>query len=191
MKRDDQILPFRLQNEANRDKMIRNAKDKDRALARTGNTDVPIPTNAEGDPDEDEAGGSDGADYSKIIVIHPGSQNLRIGLANDALPKSIPMNIACKWQTTESKEYEPRPKRQKLDGTPEQLFGEEFSKRMTKMANALKVDMRANKFKVLPNSKELVINFNRRTEPEKIPEHNDPIRIEWTDVTKDDAKDHS
>merc|ERR1712093_349342 len=143
MKRDDQILPFRLQNEANRDKMIRNAKDRDRELARTGNTDVPIPTNADGDEDEDGAG--DGADFSKIIVIHPGSQNLRIGLASDALPKSIPMNIACKWKECESQEYEVRPKRQKLD-----------------------------------------INFNRRAVPEKIPEHNDPIRIEWTDVTKDD-----
>ncbi|KAK2628362.1 hypothetical protein QTJ16_003008 [Diplocarpon rosae] len=189
MKRDDQILPFRLQNEANRDTMIRQAKDRDRALARTGNTDVPIPTNADGDLEED--GEDDGADNSKIIVIHPGSQNLRIGLASDALPKTIPMNIACKWGTTESKEYEPRPKRQKLDGTPEQLFGEEFSKKMAKMGGVLKVDMRANKFKVLPNSKELVVNFNRRTEPEKIPEHNDPIRIEWTDISKDNKKDLS
>ncbi|XMA08552.1 hypothetical protein WAI453_001343 [Rhynchosporium graminicola] len=187
MKRDDQVLPFRLQQEANRDKMIRNAKDKDRALARTGNTDVPIPTNADGDQDEDEDAAGDGADFSKIIVIHPGSQNLRIGLASDALPKSIPMNIACKWKECESQEYEARPKRQKLDGTPEQLFGEEFSKRIGKMAAALKIDMRANKFKVLPNSKELVINFNRRAVPEKIPEHNDPIRIEWTEIPKDDT----
>ncbi|KAJ5032229.1 uncharacterized protein L3040_008838 [Drepanopeziza brunnea f. sp. 'multigermtubi'] len=183
MKRDDQILPYRLQHEANRDRMIRNAKDRDRALARTSHTDVPILTLADGDLDEHVD--SDAADNSKIIVIHPGSQNLRIGLASDALPKTIPMNIACKWTETESKEYEPRPKRQKLDGTPEQLFGEEFSKRYVKMTAALKVDMRANKFKVLPNSKELVINFNKRTEPEIIPEHNDPIRIEWTDVSKD------
>jgi len=191
MKRDDQILPLRLQNEANRDKMIRNAKDKDRALARTGNTDVPIPTNGEGDPEDDDAGAGDGIEQSKIIIIHPGSQNLRIGLASDALPKSIPMVIACKYHTTESKEYEPRPKRQKLDTTPEQMFGEEFAKKYTKMSNDLKVDMRANKRKVLPNSKELAANYNRRAEPEKIPEHNDPLRIEWTDISKDDPNDAS
>jgi actin-related protein 8 len=191
MKRDDQILPFRLQNEANRDRMIRHAKDKDRALARTGNTDVPTPTNIEGAPEEEDAAANDGFDPSKIIVIHPGSQNLRIGLASDALPKSIPMCLAVKWKQTESEESEPRPKRQKLDSTPEQQFGEEFSKKFTKLSNDLKIDMRANKRKVLPNSKELVINYNRRTPPEKIPEHNDPLRIEWTDVSKDDPKDLS
>lgn len=191
MKRDDQILPFRLQNEANRDKMIRNAKDRDRALARTGSTDVPLPMNGDGDLEDDESGMNDGFDSSKIIVIHPGSQNLRIGLASDALPKSIPMTLAAKWNVTESEEYDPRPKRQKTDCVPEQLFGEEFAKRFAKMSNDLKVDMRANKRKVLPNSKELAVNYNRRAEPEKIPEHNDPMRIEWTDVSKDNKRDHS
>lgn len=191
MKRDDQILPFRLQNEANRDKMIRNAKDKDRALARTGNTDVPIPTNGEGDLDDEDGGVNDGFDASKVVVIHPGSQNLRIGLASDALPKSIPMTLAAKWTTTESQDYEPRPKRLKLDTTSEQQFGEDFQKKFAKMSADLKTDMRANKRKVLPNSKELVVNYNKRAEPEKIPEHNDPMRIDWTDVSKDDPKDHS
>ncbi|KAG0652429.1 putative actin-related 8 [Hyphodiscus hymeniophilus] len=191
MKRDDQILPFRLQNEANREKMIRNAKDRDRALARTGNTDVPMPLNGDGELEDDEEGGNEGFDATKTIVIHPGSQNLRIGFASDALPKTIPMCIASKYPATESEEYESRPKRQKLDGSAEELFGEEFSKKFKKMSEELKVDMRANKRKVLPNSKELVINYNRRTAPEEIPEHNDPLRIEWTDVTSDDPKDNS
>lgn len=191
MKRDDQILPFRLQNEANQDKMIRNAKDKDRALARTGNTDVPIPTNADGDIEDEEAGGSEGFDATKTIVIHLGSQNLRIGFASDALPKTIPMCIASKFPITESENYEARPKRQNLDGSSEELFGEDFSKKFKKMSEELKVEMRANKRKVLPNSKELVINFNRRSDPEEISEHNDPMRIEWTDISGDDPKDNS
>jgi actin-related protein 8 len=191
MKRDDQILPFRLQNEANREKMIRNAKDKDRALARTGSTDVPLPTNGDGELEDDELGGENGFETTKTIVIHPGSQNLRIGFASDALPKTIPMCIASKYPVTESEEYESRPKRQKLDGTAEELFGEEFSKKFKKMSEELKLDMRANKRKVLPNSKELVINYNRRADPEEISEHNDPLRIEWTDVSSDDPKDVS
>jgi actin-related protein 8 len=190
MKRDDQVLAFRLQNDANRDKMIRNAKDKDRALARTGNTDVPLPTNGEGELEDEDGSGSDD-DASKIIVIHPGSQNLRIGLASDALPKTIAMTIGYKYAITESEDYEARPKRQKLNGAPDQQFGEEFSKKVTKMSNDLRLDMRQNKRKVLPNSKELVVNYNRRTEPEKILEHNDPLRIEWTDISKDDPKDTS
>jgi actin-related protein 8 len=191
MKRDEQVLSFRLRDDDNREKMIKSAKDKDRALARTGNTDVPQSTMGDGDVEDEDAGATDGLDPSKIIVIHPGSQNLRIGFASDALPKTIPMAIACKWLLTESEEYDARPKRQKLNTTPDQQFGEEFTKKVTKMSSELKMDMRANKRKVLPNAKELVVNYNRRTEPEKILEHNDPMRIEWTDVSKDDPKDPS
>ncbi|KAI9732263.1 MAG: actin-like protein arp8 [Claussenomyces sp. TS43310] len=185
MKRDDQILALRLQNEANRDKMIRTAKDRDRALARTGNTDVPNPIGDDSVLGEDDTalGNPDDIDASKVIVIHPGSQNLRIGFASDALPKSVPMVMASRYPRTESERYEPRPKRQKLIGNADQQFGEEFAKKYNKMSNDLKIDMRANKRKVLPNSKELVVNFNRRTPPEKIPEHNDPVRVEFTDPT--------
>jgi actin-related protein 8 len=68
---------------------------------------------------------------SKIIVIHPGSQYLRIGFANDALPKTVPMVIARKWRENESEENggEPLPKRVKVNGKvphePEKWFGEE------------------------------------------------------------------
>jgi actin-related protein 8 len=70
---------------------------------------------------------------SKIIVIHPGSQYLRIGFANDALPKTVPMVIARKWKQNESEENgaEPLPKRIKIDdeipNEPEKWFGEEVS----------------------------------------------------------------
>lgn len=45
--------------------------------------------------------------------------------------------------------------------------------------------MRANKRRVLPNSKELVVNFNKRTPPETISEHNDPLRIDWTEIPRE------
>lgn len=50
------------------------------------------------------------------------------------------------------------------------------------MTADLKVHMRQNKRRTLPNSKEMVVNYNRRTVPETISEHNDPMRIEWTDI---------
>ena len=53
------------------------------------------------------------------------------------------------------------------------------------MSAELKVHMRANKRRILPNSKELVANYNRRTPPEEIKEHNDPLRIDWTEIPKD------
>jgi actin-related protein 8 len=51
------------------------------------------------------------------------------------------------------------------------------------MAADLRKNMQLNKRKLMPNSRELVINHNRRQLPEIISEHNDPSRIEWTDVS--------
>ena len=51
------------------------------------------------------------------------------------------------------------------------------------MSTELKTHMRQNKRRTLPNSKEMVINYNRRTPPETISEHNDPMRVEWTEIT--------
>ena len=42
--------------------------------------------------------------------------------------------------------------------------------------------MRSNKRRVLPNSKELIVNYNKRAPPETISEHNDPMRIDWTEI---------
>lgn len=50
------------------------------------------------------------------------------------------------------------------------------------MCADLKVHMRQNKRRTLPNSKEMVVNYNRRTVPETISEHNDPMRVDWTEI---------
>ena len=111
MKRDDQILALRLQAEANRDRLVQSAKDRDRALARNGHAEVPLPL-PDVQPDDAASSNVDGMDPSKIIVIHPGSQNLRIGFASDAIPKTIPMALATKFPQTESEMYEALPRRQ-------------------------------------------------------------------------------
>src|SRR4051812_46804794 len=56
------------------------------------------------------------------------------------------------------------------------------------MSSALRVRMRQNKRRVLPNSKDLVVNFNRRTPPDIISEHNDVNRVEWTELPNDPQK---
>jgi actin-related protein 8 len=115
--------------------MVRKARDKDRALAQGNDIEI---TNGNGAVDDDEDDEMEDEDEeephgSKIIVIHPGSQNLRIGFANDALPKTVPMVIARRWKESESEENggEPLPKRVKRDGEvpiePEKRFGEEVS----------------------------------------------------------------
>ena len=134
LKRDDQILPLRLQQEERRNRMATKAKDRDRELAQSGSAEVP---NADMDLDVDDdvgmdepSGSGQEALGSKVIVMHPGSQNLRIGFANDPLPKTVPMVIARRWPMSESEEgdVEPKPKRLKTgEGSilkPEKLFGE-------------------------------------------------------------------
>ena len=194
LKRDDQILPLRLLQEERRNRMTAKAKDRDREMAGAIANEQNVP-GADIDM-EDEAGMEDGPEPltgqdalgSKVIVIHPGSQNLRIGLASDALPKTVPMVIARKSETNESEEHggEPRPKRRKAnDGTklePEKMFGDDFGNQYVKICAELKVHMRANKRRVLPNSKELIVNYNKRAPPETISEHNDPLRIDWTEI---------
>lgn len=119
---------------------------------------------------------------SKTIILHPGSQNLRLGLATDALPKTVPMVIARKSDQAEAEVSEPRPKRLKTDGPSEEWFGEEFATQYNAMAQDFKASRRASKRRVLPNSRELVTKWNSTTSPEIISEHNDPLRIEWTEL---------
>ena len=121
--------------------MTAKARDRDRELAQANSNEAP-PSGADLDMDDD-AGMEDSGEPltgqdalgSKVIVIHPGSQNLRIGLASDALPKTVPMVIARKSNMSESEEDggEPSPKRRRMgDGSqmdPEQMFGEEASAR--------------------------------------------------------------
>ncbi|KAL2834432.1 hypothetical protein BDW59DRAFT_168690 [Aspergillus cavernicola] len=190
LKRDDQNLAFRLQNEENRNRMAKSAKDRDRALAMAKANDLGVPeaeTEADGDTNMDDDEESAETLGSKVVVIHIGSQNLRIGLSSDALPKTIPMVIARKSATSEFEDREePRPKRLKLDDgsemEPEKKFGSEFASQYTTMMAELKTHMRQNKRRTLPNSKEMVINYNRRTVPETISEHNDPMRVDWTEI---------
>jgi len=74
-------------------------------------------------PDTDVRSGIMEVPGSKTIVIHPGSQNLRIGLASDPLPKTVPMVVARKAEHSESEENagEPKPKRRKVEGQGEQV----------------------------------------------------------------------
>lgn len=51
------------------------------------------------------------------------------------------------------------------------------------MSNELKIRMRMNKRKVLPQSRDMVLSYNRRNSPETISEHNDPLRIDWTEIS--------
>ncbi|KAF2133187.1 actin-like ATPase domain-containing protein [Dothidotthia symphoricarpi CBS 119687] len=197
LKRDEQFLAVRYPKDEERARIVQEARDKDRARA------LGAPTVAEGTTpqvdegvDEAEMSFASRTDISKLIVIHPGSQNLRIGLGSDALPKTVPMVIARRWKESECEEDggEPSPKRMKVEGAvpadalPEKWFGEDFADQYMAMSSELRTRMRSNKRRVLPNSKDLVTNYNRRTPPDIISEHNDINRIDFTELPKDPNK---
>jgi len=50
------------------------------------------------------------------------------------------------------------------------------------MASEFRTYRRVNKRRVLPNSRELVTKWNSTNPPEIIPEHADPLRIDWTEI---------
>ncbi|KAF8250940.1 actin-like ATPase domain-containing protein, partial [Wilcoxina mikolae CBS 423.85] len=207
LKRDDQIMVLREQQEevlraqaAALEKGRENPGDPT-AMALTGDS---MAIDEQKVPDE-VAEEEEVARYgSKIIVIHPGSQNLRLGFASDALPKSIPNVIARRAEKAEFEVEERCPKRVKLDADgdvdmvddeDEEVVGvvekdREFDARISAMSTELKQKMRSNKRRMLPNSKELVLSYNRRTVPETIKEHNDPYRVEWTEVSKENPKEY-
>lgn len=134
LKREEQFLAFRAPAEEATARMVQIARDRDRALA------FGAPPEGEVDPGdesmmEDAAVASSQADPSKLVVLHVGSQHLRIGLGADVLPKTVPMVIARRWPHAECEENdgEPSPKRQKVEGAvpasalPEKWFGEDVS----------------------------------------------------------------
>ncbi len=134
LKRDEQFLAVRYPKDEERARIVQEARDKDRARALGVPTAEGTTPQATDETAEDaEASFASKTDISKLIVIHPGSQNLRIGLGSDALPKSIPMVIARRWKESEDEEEggEPSPKRQKIEGSvpadalPEKWFGED------------------------------------------------------------------
>jgi actin-related protein 8 len=132
LKREEQYLAFRAPQEEATARMVQAARDKDRALAFGAPPEGAEDENEEGTA-EDAVVTSMQADPSKLIVLHCGSQNLRIGLGTDALPRTVPMVIARRWKEAECEENngEPCPKRQKVDGAvpasalPEKWFGED------------------------------------------------------------------
>ena len=132
LKRDDQLLALRLNRQSEAEtrlnKLVKQARDKDReqvpeSLRQAAEGDAEA---AEEDVEMDRA--DKGLD-ARTIVIHPGSQNLRIGLASQILPKTVPMVVARKAEKAESEEDggEPSPKRRKLENNGDKLLDDDVS----------------------------------------------------------------
>ena len=130
-------------------------------------------------PSSDEETEQNGA---KVIVIHPGSRNLRIGFASQTFPHTVPMVIARPSAAT-FKVLPPLPLRLREDPeSQEPLFGQTFEEGVQKLDTILKARLKAAKKRTVPNARELVASYNRRSQHEELLDINDPEQIEWIDL---------
>ncbi|KAI8603230.1 hypothetical protein EDD21DRAFT_302599 [Dissophora ornata] len=110
----------------------------------------------------------------KIIVIHPGSRILRIGRASDAYPIATPHCIARRMRV--------KPTTSKIaNGQQSATIAFVNDKYLEEIEADLKLRMRAAKRRPVANAKSQQRSFNTSTEPERILDHNDPYKVEWTD----------
>lgn len=176
LRRDDQVMFYREWNEEQR-----RVKEQKNALAGTG-ASTPLPDAVSGDtqpPNEEKI-----PQGAKTIVIHIGSRNLRVGLASQAYPKTTPFVIAHRMTANgaEKGDVDTRiPPRS--EETSDQMFGDDFKAAADAVNRDFRERMRFYKRRIVPNSHELVVSFNKRVKghAESIPDHNDPGRIEWTE----------
>ncbi|KAI8380553.1 hypothetical protein EDC96DRAFT_491369 [Choanephora cucurbitarum] len=111
-------------------------------------------------------------EWRDTIVIHPGSRNLRIGLASEAFPISVP-HVIARRQT--------QPPTQQDDSPPADQDKREAALR--DIRNELKWRMKNAKRRVVPNAESQVIGFNATGYKETVLDHNDPYKVEWTDLS--------
>lgn len=212
LKRDDQLLalrPNKTEEDLRFHNLVKQARDKDREQVppdlRPQNGDQAEGEADAGAEDEMDLDGDSKPIHNRTIVIHPGSQNLRIGLASDILPKSVPMVIARKSDKAEceTEDGEPRPKRRKVEPDSDKLFEDEvnhvqifareradleqFLNQYATMTTSIRERAKRQSVRSVPNAREQAIIYNKRSQPEEISEHNDTVQIDWTEIPPDYA----
>ena len=67
----------------------------------------------------------------------------------------------------------------------EPLFGQVFEEGVAKLDTILKARLKAVKKRTVPNARELVASYNRRSQPEELLDINDPEQTEWIELGPD------
>ncbi|KAF8603889.1 actin-like ATPase domain-containing protein [Ceratobasidium sp. AG-I] len=140
---------------------------------------------------KEKALANDSTPGAKTVVIHPGSRWLKIGMATDVFPVSIPNVIARKQRVQpvakpafHSSIIQPQSEREtgreKTNGPDEAADLEEpFVERTAGIRSSLLARMKFYKLQVLPNASSDATRFNTNYKPTTIADHNDPYRVEW------------
>lgn len=134
------------------------------------------------DEDDEETGTESTRTGYDTIVIHVGSENMRIGRATDREPVTVPMVIAVPDfpGSGHNLSLDASPTRQ-VDEDGAVSFGEDFEATKAVVTKDFKARMRFYKRRMMPNSRESAANFNKTQKPEVVPDNSDPDYREFFD----------
>jgi actin-related protein 8 len=104
---------------------------------------------------------------------------LRLGLASEAFPISIPHVIARRFSNTAPSADDTMQVDQESEDTREK-----YDIALREIRGELKWRMKNAKRRAVPNAEGQVIGFNTSGFKETILDHNDPYKVEWTDVSQ-------
>ena len=165
LKKDDQIFALR-----------------DRRNLRSGNnnsnnTNTNTPTAPKFNVTEDLS------NPATTIVIHPGSESIKIGFAQDDRPVIVPNCVAVPVpQQHEAVAVVSTGSNTNLEFTHDEL--EKFMLLREDLDKSFKERMRYYKRRIQPNSVEQVKSFNETVKPEKVLSQNDPSAVPWRGTTE-------
>ncbi|GME76756.1 unnamed protein product [Ambrosiozyma monospora] len=143
--------------------------------------------------EDDDADEMDPADR-QTIVLHPGSMNIRVGLSTDVDPKSVLNVISHRLtETTPRQQYTKTvdPAREPVDsedGKRVKLSDPAYAQGKKVITSSFKERMRYYKRRILPNSNETCLNFNLKTQPELIQDHDDIHKVEFLNSESEQLK---
>lgn len=168
LKKDEQVFALRDR------KVLRNANPSE---GNNGNNNNNTTSNT---AEANEAVGEEDIDLSDAnttLVIHPGSNSLKVGFAKDEAPFVIPACVAI----PKSELINQVPMDEENDGQPaySRYQPAEFEEIKSEMQHSFRERMRFYKRKVQPNAHEQVVNYNRVSEPELIEDKNDYNHVNW------------
>lgn len=134
------------------------------------------------DDDDDDVEAKD-----KVIILQPGSENIRIGLVTDLAPTIVKNVVAYKADTTMdySGVVDPATETDEDDGLLV-IKDPEYAGIKKKITTNFKERMRYYKRRIEPKSHETCVSFNERAEPTVVPDENDIHQVTYLHV--DDVK---
>ncbi|KAG5513213.1 hypothetical protein PMAC_001583 [Pneumocystis sp. 'macacae'] len=109
---------------------------------------------------------------ARVLVLHPGSRQLRIGLATDAFPRTVPNVIAHRHKT------------EHRDHCADASDDDDFEHAVQALEAVLRARLRLSKRRIQSNARDLVVAYNQTVVPEAADADAGP---EWTDVSAEPA----